>query len=94
VYESATPADHSFEPREVPVFAGTWPLKNLTRSTVTAQGHALILSTTPLATESGRYLIELGTSLESIETLQQRLLIARWGRGVTFACCFHACRSP
>jgi heavy metal sensor kinase len=74
VYQSAVPTDRSFEPRGVPVFGGTWPLKNLTRSTVTAQGQALILSTTPLATTSGQYLIELGTSLEPIETLQQRLL--------------------
>ena len=75
VYRSAAPADQSFEPRAVPTFDGTWPMKNLTRSTVTAQGQSLIVSTTPLATASGQYLIELGTSLEPIETLQQRLLL-------------------
>jgi heavy metal sensor kinase len=74
VYQSAVPADRSFEPRGVPPFDRTWPLKNLTRRTVTAQGSALLLSTTSLATASGQYLIELGTSLEPIETLQQRLL--------------------
>ena len=74
VYRSGTPADRSFDPPGVPRFDGNWPPKSLTRSAVTTQGQGLILSTTPLATESGRYLIELGTSLESIETLQQRLL--------------------
>jgi signal transduction histidine kinase len=75
VYVSTAPADHSFEPRGVPYLGSIWPAKSLTRSAVTAQGHALLLSTTPLATASGRYLIELGTSLEPIETLQQRLLL-------------------
>jgi len=75
VYVSTAPADHSFDPRGVAYFGSIWPLKSLTRSAVTAQGQALILSTTPLATASGRYLIELGTSLEPIETLQQRLLL-------------------
>jgi heavy metal sensor kinase len=74
VYRSGAPADRSFDPLGVPTFGAIWPLKSLTRSTVTVQGQGFILSTTPLVTESGQYLIELGTSLESIETLQQRLL--------------------
>jgi heavy metal sensor kinase len=74
VYRSGAPTDRSFEPLGVPPFGGVWPLKSVTRSTVTAQGLRLILSTTPLVTASGQYLIELGTSLEPIETLQQRLL--------------------
>ena len=74
VYRSGAPADRSFDPLGVPRFDGTWPSRSMTRSVVTTQGQGLILSTTPLVTASGRYLIELGTSLESIETLQQRLL--------------------
>ena len=74
VYRSGPPADRSFDPKTVPPPSGAWPLKPMTRSTVTVQNQPLMLSVTPLATESGHYLIELGTSLESIEILQQRLL--------------------
>jgi len=74
VYRSGVPADRSFDPQGVPAFGSPWPIKKVTRSTVSAEGHELILSTTPLVTSSSQYLIELGASLEPIETLRQRQL--------------------
>jgi heavy metal sensor kinase len=75
VYRSGPPADRSFDPQGVPPITGAWPLKNMTRRAVTVQNQRLMVSTTLLDTGSGHYLIELGTSLESIEALQERLLI-------------------
>jgi heavy metal sensor kinase len=74
IYRSARPADRSFDPQAVSLLTGAWPLKNISRRVVTAQNQSLLLSVTPLDTASGHYLIELGTSLESIEALQERLL--------------------
>jgi heavy metal sensor kinase len=75
VYRSGAPADRSFDPRAVPAFSGAWPPRNTARRTTTPQEQPLMVSITPLDTLSGRYLIELGTSLESIEALQRRLLV-------------------
>jgi heavy metal sensor kinase len=72
VYRSGSPADRSFESQSVPAFA-EWPTRHTTRRSQTAQGQPLMISATPIETKSGRYLIELGTSLESIEALQDRL---------------------
>jgi heavy metal sensor kinase len=74
VYRSGPPADRSFDPQAVPLLTGAWPLKNVTRRTATVQNQRLMVSATPLDTASGHYLIELGTSLEPIETLQERML--------------------
>jgi heavy metal sensor kinase len=74
VYRSAAPADRSFDPQLVAPIVGTWPSKNISRRAVSSQEQRLLVSTTPLDTPSGHYLIELGTSLESIEALQERLL--------------------
>ena len=74
VYRSGAPADRSFDPRSVPPITGAWPLESTTRRTGTEQNQRLMVSVTPMDTASGRYLVELGTSLESIEAVQDRLL--------------------
>jgi len=74
IYRSGLPADRSFDPQAVPAITGSWQLKSTAPRTVSVQNQRLMVSATPLQTVSGRYLIELGSSLESIELLQQRLL--------------------
>ncbi|MFI4914093.1 MAG: histidine kinase dimerization/phospho-acceptor domain-containing protein, partial [Steroidobacterales bacterium] len=74
VYRSGPPADHSFDPRAVPPIAGPWPVGNAARRTTAARDQPLMISATAIETPSGRYLIELGTSLATIEAVQDRLL--------------------
>jgi heavy metal sensor kinase len=74
IYRSGAPADRSFDPSSVPPLTGSWPLKSLARRAQTADHRWLMESATPIDTTSGRYLIELGASLEPIEALQQHLL--------------------
>ncbi|MGC2461962.1 MAG: ATP-binding protein [Steroidobacteraceae bacterium] len=73
IYRSGLPADHSFDPKAVPLFAGAWPLRNAVRR-VAMQNQRLLVSATPLNTASGQYLIEVGTSLDPIDAVQDRLL--------------------
>jgi heavy metal sensor kinase len=74
IYRSGPPADHSFDPRAVPPIAGPWPVSNTARRTATAREQPLMMSATTIETPSGRYLIELGTSLATIQAVQDRLL--------------------
>jgi heavy metal sensor kinase len=74
IYRSGPPADRSFDPQAVPPNSGVGLPKNMVRRTVTLQNLRLMVSVTPIDTPSGRYLIELGTSLEPIDALQDRLL--------------------
>lgn len=73
VYRSGAPADHSFDAAVIPAPSLTWPPKSLVRPVPTASGRVM-LGSTPVDTPSGRYLIELGASLEPVEALQNRLL--------------------
>jgi heavy metal sensor kinase len=73
VYRCGLPADHSFDPQTVLPLAGSWPTGNVVRR-ATSQNQRLLVSATPLHTPSGRYLVEVGTSLNSIDALQDRLL--------------------
>jgi heavy metal sensor kinase len=73
VYRSGSPADHSFDPENVPPFAGAWPLTNVVRR-VRVSSPGLLVSATTINTASGRYLVEMGTSLDSIDAVQERLL--------------------
>jgi heavy metal sensor kinase len=74
VFRSGTPADLSFDPTAAVPFEGTWPARSTSRRIETTDNRWILESATPLNTPSGRYLIELGASLEPIEALQIRLL--------------------
>jgi heavy metal sensor kinase len=74
IYRSGPPADRSFDPGAVPPIAGTWPDDTVVRRTVTVRNQRLMVNATRIDTPSGRYLIELGSSLQSIDGLQDRLL--------------------
>jgi hypothetical protein len=74
IYRSGVPADRSFNPQAVPALPGNWPPAGLIRRVLDAQGQPLLVSDLPINTASGRYLIELGTSLDAIEALQSHLL--------------------
>ncbi len=73
IYRSGPPADRSFDPAAVPALGQVWPNRNRVRSIATGAGRMMI-SATPVDSASGRYLVELGTSLEPIEAMQARLL--------------------
>ena len=74
VYSSGLPGDHSFDPQAVPLFTGAWPRKGAVRR-VTVPNPGLLISATTLSTASGQYLVEIGTSLNSIDAVQDRLLV-------------------
>jgi heavy metal sensor kinase len=73
VYRSGAPADRSFDPRSIPMRSGSWVGRGVARREASADGPILI-SGTPLQTPSGRYLVELGTSLRPLDSLLERLL--------------------
>jgi heavy metal sensor kinase len=73
VYRSGLPADRSFEPTDIVPLPQPWPDKRSARTVDTASGNVLITSL-PIATPSGRYLIELGYSLQPLEAAERRLL--------------------
>jgi len=73
IYRSGRPADGSFDPASIAPDNGPWPARVGTRRVQTRSGPVLI-SSTPIVTHSGRYLVELGTSLERVESVQDRLL--------------------
>ncbi len=74
VYRSGTPADRSFDAALVPPLPLPWPLKSSARHVETPAHESLMISATQLQTRSGRYLIELGASLEPVETVEAHLL--------------------
>src|SRR5579863_971669 len=74
LYRSGPPADRSFDPFEVPLpDAQSWSASPARRNITVPEQHLLVRAT-PLGTVSGQYLVEYGTSLLPIESLQQRLL--------------------
>jgi heavy metal sensor kinase len=73
VYRSGPPADRSFDPESIPPLGNIWPVHATTRRVDTVDGPILI-SATPVATASGRYLVELGSSLAPSDVIQDRLL--------------------
>jgi heavy metal sensor kinase len=73
VYRSGEPADRSFDSAAVPPPDDPWPARAVVRPIFTAAG-PLLVSITPMACASGRYLIELGTALGPVEAVQRRLL--------------------
>ncbi|MGH8231375.1 MAG: sensor histidine kinase [Steroidobacteraceae bacterium] len=73
VFRSGAPADHSFDPASAPPAPTDWSERDALRSVVTATG-PLLIRATPVASASGRYLVELGVSLAPVEAVQRRLL--------------------
>ncbi len=73
LYRSGQPADRSFDPSSIPPVGGNWPVRATTRRVETPDGPILI-SAAPLSTASGRYLVELGSSLAPSDAVQDRLL--------------------
>jgi heavy metal sensor kinase len=73
VYRSGEPADRSFDPADIAPPAEPWPTRRVAHTAATSSGDLLITSV-PLQTQSGRYLIELGYSLASLEAAEHRLL--------------------
>jgi heavy metal sensor kinase len=74
VYRSGPPADRSFDPKAVPAIAGDWLNSRMMRRTATVLDQRLMVSATQIDTPSGHYVIELGSSLASLDALQDRLL--------------------
>jgi len=74
IFRSGMPGDRSFDPAKVPPLTGPWPARSLAHRIETSNHQWLMGSTTPLNTASGRYLVELGASLEPVEAVQTRLL--------------------
>jgi heavy metal sensor kinase len=73
-YRSGPPADRSFDPVLVPPITGIWSDDSTSHRTVTVPAQHLMVSATRIESPTGRYLIELGSSLEPIDSLHDRLL--------------------
>jgi len=73
IYRSGRPADRSFDPSSIAPLAGPWPSRTTARRVATGSGPVMI-SATPISTRSGEYLVELGTSLEPVDSVQDHLL--------------------
>jgi heavy metal sensor kinase len=73
LYQSGAPADRSFNPLQVrpPVI---WPQQFDTQKVELAEGAPLLVGSIRISTASGDYLIEIGSSLEPVELLRDRLL--------------------
>jgi hypothetical protein len=69
VYRSGAPADRSFNPAAIPSLPPPWPAAAMAR-----RAGSLMESAIAIDTPSGRYLIELGASLEPVEAVQAHLL--------------------
>jgi heavy metal sensor kinase len=74
VYRSDAPDNHSFDPSLVarPV---VWPQQFKTRRVTMPSGGPLLVGSVRQVTAGGDYLIELGSSLEPIEVVRDRLLV-------------------
>jgi heavy metal sensor kinase len=75
VFRSGTPSDRSFDPLEVANAGDVRVMRNAERDSLDDHAARLMISSTPLDTPSGRYLIELGTSLGPMQAVQDRLLV-------------------
>ncbi len=73
IYQSAVPADYSFNPAQVPA-ATAWPERYQVQRLVLASGVPLLIGRIRSANAGGDYLIEMGTSLAAAEALRARLL--------------------
>jgi heavy metal sensor kinase len=74
IYRSGAPADRSFDPTLVPALTDPWPTKAAAHRTEASNAQWLMASAVAITAPSGRYLIELGASLEPLQGLQNHLL--------------------
>jgi heavy metal sensor kinase len=73
IFLSGEPADHGFNPAQVPA-AVVWPQQFELQRLTLANGTPLLMGRIRAATASGDYLIEIGTSLAAAEALRDHLL--------------------
>ena len=74
VYHSGPPADRSFDPSVLRDAQLTSPAQTSIPTTAIVADQHLMIRTTPVSTASGKYLVELGVSTESLDTALDRLL--------------------
>ena len=73
VYRSGPPANRSFDPAEIPDVKITRGAASAATTAVVADQH-LMIRTTPVSAASGKYMVELGVSTESLDAALDRLL--------------------
>jgi heavy metal sensor kinase len=74
VYRSGPPADRSFDPSVVHDPQPTGGAQPSIPTTAMVTDQHLMIRTTPVSTASGKYLVELGVSTESLDTALDRLV--------------------
>jgi heavy metal sensor kinase len=74
VYRSGAPADRSFDPSAVSVKAVPAVYGSAASVTDVVSDQHMMIRATPVDTESGKYLVEVGVSTESIDAVLNQLL--------------------
>jgi len=74
IYRSGPPSDRSFDPALVSAIAVTNATGTASPVTTIVGDQHLMIRATPVSAASGNYLIELGVSIEPIDTVLNRLL--------------------
>ncbi|MHB8475795.1 MAG: sensor histidine kinase [Steroidobacteraceae bacterium] len=74
VYRSGPPADRSFDPSALSVVTVPSTMANAAPKTEIVRDEHMMIRATPVATNSGKYLVELGVSIDSIDEVLNRLL--------------------
>jgi len=74
VYRSGPPADRGFDPSVIQDVQPTSGAQTSIPNTAIIADQHLMIRTTPVSTASGKYLVELGVSTESLDTALDRLV--------------------
>lgn len=74
IYRSGAPYDGSFDPSAVPLKSSPLPVRAVAPAAAILTDQHLMIGTTPVIAPSGRYLLEVGVSIDSIEATLDRLL--------------------
>lgn len=74
IYRSGPPADRSFDPSAVSAIAPAAAAKAAAPVTAIVRDQHLMIRTTPVNAVTGKYLVELGVSIESIDAALDSLL--------------------
>ena len=75
LYLSGIPNDQSFDPGRVPMAAPPGPQPEFTRKAATAGGGTLLVSGFQVATSTGGYMVEVGTTAEPVASLLRQLAL-------------------